>query len=75
MGYIISGVLQVTIGFEEYTLQPGDAVSLDSTTPHRLANTDDTPVHAIWFVPGRDPHDAQRRHAATAAAERGSAVE
>lgn len=74
-GYVISSVLQVTIGFEEYTLQPGDAGSLDSTTPHWLANAGDTPVHAIWFVLGRDPQDAQRRHAATAAAERGSAVE
>jgi transcriptional regulator with XRE-family HTH domain len=60
-GYVISGVLQVTIGFEEYVLQPGDAISLDSTTPHRLANVGDTPVHAIWFVLGRDPQDAQRR--------------
>ena len=60
-GYVLSGSLRVTIGFNEYVLQPGDAVSLDSTTPHRLVNVGDTPVHAIWFVEGRDPHDAQRR--------------
>lgn len=53
-GYVISGTLQVTIGFDDYVLQPGDSVSLDSTTPHRLANVGDTPVHAIWFVLGRD---------------------
>jgi transcriptional regulator with XRE-family HTH domain len=53
-GYVISGTLQVTIGFDEYTLHPGDAVSIDSTTPHRLANAGDEPVHAIWFVEGRD---------------------
>jgi transcriptional regulator with XRE-family HTH domain len=52
-GYVISGILQVTIGFEDYVLQPGDSVSFDSTTPHRLANIGDTPVHAIWFVLGR----------------------
>ncbi len=62
-GYVLSGSLQVTIGFNEYVLQPGDAVSLDSTTPHRLVNVGDTPVHAIWFVEGRDSHDAARREA------------
>ena len=53
-GYVISGVLEVIIGFDRYVLQPGDAVSLDSSIPHRLANIGDTPVHAIWFVLGRD---------------------
>lgn len=53
-GYVLSGTLKVTIGFREYVLEPGDAVSLDSTTPHRLANAGDVPVHAIWFVLGRD---------------------
>jgi transcriptional regulator with XRE-family HTH domain len=53
-GYVISGTLGVTIGFDSYVLEPGDSVSLDSTTPHRLANVGDTPVHAIWFVMGRD---------------------
>jgi transcriptional regulator with XRE-family HTH domain len=53
-GYVISGVLEVIIGFDRYILQPGDSVSLDSSIPHRLANIGDTPVHAIWFVLGRD---------------------
>ena len=53
-GYVLSGALEVTIGFREYVLEPGDAISLDSTTPHRLANAGDVPVHAIWFVLGRD---------------------
>lgn len=53
-GYVLSGTLQVTVGFRTYLLEPGDAVSLDSTTPHRLANVGDTPVHAVWFVLGRD---------------------
>lgn len=60
-GYVMSGTLQVTIGFDEYVLQPGDSVSLDSMTPHRLANVGDTPVHAIWFVLGRDEHDTRGR--------------
>jgi transcriptional regulator with XRE-family HTH domain len=53
-GYVVSGVLQVTIGFEAHVLESGDSVSFDSTTPHRLANIGDTPVHAIWFVLGRN---------------------
>jgi transcriptional regulator with XRE-family HTH domain len=57
-GYVLSGTLQVTVGFREYLLEPGDSLSLESSTPHRLANAGDTPVHAIWFVLGRDPHDA-----------------
>ena len=58
-GYVISGELRVTIGFEEYLLEPGDAISIDSRIPHRLANLGDTPVHAIWFVLGRVPFDAR----------------
>ena len=65
-GYVLSGTLEVTIGFRTYTLEPGDAVSLDSTTPHRLANAGDVPVHAIWFVLGRDSTDAHLRSVASA---------
>jgi hypothetical protein len=45
-------------------------VSLDSTTPHRLANAGDVPVHAIWFVLGRDASDADRRLADAHGSER-----
>jgi transcriptional regulator with XRE-family HTH domain len=53
-GYVISGTLEVVIGFDRHVLEAGDAVSLDSRIPHRLANIGDTPVHAIWYVMGRD---------------------
>ena len=56
-GYVIGGILQVTIGFDEYVLGPGDAISFDSSVPHRLANAGDEPVHGIWFVLGRQPFD------------------
>ena len=52
-GYILSGTLGVTVGFEEYVLRPGDAIALDSTSPHRLFTLGTEPVHAIWFVLGR----------------------
>jgi len=57
-GYVLSGTLGVTIGFDDYILKPGDAIALESTTPHRLYNTGSEPVHAIWFVLGRRPVDA-----------------
>jgi transcriptional regulator with XRE-family HTH domain len=52
-GHVLSGTLQVTVGFEDHLLGPGDSISFDSTTPHRLATVGDTPVEAIWFVVGR----------------------
>ena len=58
-GYVLSGRLQVRIGFEEYVLEPGDAISINSSIPHRLATIGDQPVEAIWFVLGRLQFDAQ----------------
>jgi transcriptional regulator with XRE-family HTH domain len=52
-GYVLSGHLTVTIGFDEHELGPGDAISIDSTMPHRMHNRGDVPVHGIWFVLGR----------------------
>lgn len=52
-GYVLSGTLGVTIGFEEHVLGPGDSISIDSTLPHRLFNRGTVPVHAVWFVLGR----------------------
>lgn len=53
-GYVMSGTLGIQIGFHEYELGPGDSIAFDSTRPHRLFNKGDVPVHAIWFVVGRD---------------------
>ena len=52
-GYIVSGTLDIQIGFERHRLEPGDSIAFDSTVPHRLFNEGDDPVHAIWFVVGR----------------------
>lgn len=52
-GFVISGTLGVTIGFEDHVLEPGDSISIDSTMPHRLYNRGTVPVHGIWFVLGR----------------------
>jgi transcriptional regulator with XRE-family HTH domain len=58
-GLILSGTLEVTVGFDHYVLGPGDSISFDSTVPHHLANRGDEPVHGVWVVVGRQ--DDSRR--------------
>jgi len=53
-GYVISGLLEISLGFDTYRIGPGDAISFDSSTPHRLSNVGNIPVEAIWFVHGRN---------------------
>src|SRR5262245_30119083 len=52
-GYVISGRLGVQISFDRYDLGPGDSISFDSSSPHRLWTLGGLPVEAIWFVVGR----------------------
>lgn len=49
-GYVLRGELILTLGFDEHRLQPGDAVSFDSTTPHGYRNDGPEPAVGIWFV-------------------------
>ncbi|MFG2269283.1 helix-turn-helix domain-containing protein [Streptomyces chartreusis] len=49
-GCLTSGELVLTLGFDEYTLRPGDAVCFESTTPHRYRNDGDVPAVGTWFV-------------------------
>ncbi len=60
-GYVTQGTLGIQIGFTEYELQPGDSIAFDSTTPHRLFNKGDVPVHAVWFVVGRESITGQTK--------------
>ncbi len=52
-GFVISGRLGVTVGFNDYFVGPGGSISFDSTVPHRLWNAGDEPVRAVWTVVGR----------------------
>jgi transcriptional regulator with XRE-family HTH domain len=52
-GLVLSGRLEVTVGFERTVLEPGDSISFDSTTPHRLRNVGGEPVTGVWVVVGR----------------------
>ncbi len=52
-GYVVAGRLGVRVGFDEYELGPGMAISFDSSAPHRLWAIGDQPAEAIWVVVGR----------------------
>jgi transcriptional regulator with XRE-family HTH domain/mannose-6-phosphate isomerase-like protein (cupin superfamily) len=53
-GYLLSGELEITVGFEVFTLRAGEALGFDSAVPHLLSNRTDIPARGIWFV--RHPH-------------------
>ncbi len=52
-GLVLSGALEVTVGFDTYELGPGDSICFDSTVPHCLRTIGSEPVHGVWFVVGR----------------------
>jgi transcriptional regulator with XRE-family HTH domain len=52
-GYVLEGRLGVTVGFDTYELEVGDAIAFASTMPHRLFNAGDAVARAVWFVLGR----------------------
>jgi transcriptional regulator with XRE-family HTH domain len=49
-GYVISGALTLTLGFDTHCLVTGDAVSFDSSTPHAYRNESTEPAVGVWFV-------------------------
>ena len=56
-GLVLSGRLQVDVGFDKYLLEPGFSVAFDSSIPHRVLNVGDQPAVAIWLTIGRShPH-------------------
>lgn len=65
-GVVLSGKLDVVVGFETYTLGVGDSISFSSDEPHVLANRGSEPATAIWFVVGRRTSDPRGRSFADA---------
>ena len=47
---LLTGTLDVQVGFDIHHLEPGDSIALDSTIPHRLWNPGDVPARAVWLV-------------------------
>lgn len=50
---VLEGTLSVEVGFETYTLDPGDSMAFDSMIPHRFWNEGPVTVRAVWFVMDR----------------------
>ncbi len=57
-GYVVNGRLGVRVGFDEYELEPGMAISFDASAPHRLWTIGDEPAEVLWVVVGRQ-HDSR----------------
>lgn len=59
-GVVVSGILTVTVNFDDHLLWPGDSIAFPSTSPHRLWNAGGEPVRPIWVPPPgcgiRSPH-------------------
>jgi transcriptional regulator with XRE-family HTH domain len=53
-GMVLQGELILTLGFDEIHLRAGDAISFESTTPHRYRNDGTEPAVGIWFVMERE---------------------
>jgi transcriptional regulator with XRE-family HTH domain len=49
-GYLLKGSLVLTLGFDEYRINAGDAVSFESATPHAYRNDGLKSAVGVWFV-------------------------
>lgn len=49
-GYLLEGELEVTSGFEVFTVRAGEAIGMDSSVPHLLKNRGTVPARGIWCV-------------------------
>lgn len=49
-GYLLSGTLEITFGFDTYPLHAGQSMSLDPAVPHLLTNPGSVPARGIWVV-------------------------
>jgi len=49
-GVILSGKGELLYGTETYSLKEGDSLTFSSAVPHRLINTGDQPLKAVWII-------------------------
>ena len=66
MVLVMSGCLEITIGFERYRLEPGDSIDFPSSMPHRYVNPGTETARAVTVIlydcptgPGQAPPDAR----------------
>jgi DNA-binding XRE family transcriptional regulator/quercetin dioxygenase-like cupin family protein len=68
MVLVMSGCLEITIGFERYLLEPGDSIDFPSSMPHRYVNPAAETARAVTVIlydcpgdAGQAPPDARTR--------------
>jgi DNA-binding XRE family transcriptional regulator/quercetin dioxygenase-like cupin family protein len=68
MVLVMSGCLEITIGFERYLLEPGDSIDFPSSMPHRYVNPSTQTARAVTVIlydcpsgAGQAPPDARPR--------------
>jgi quercetin dioxygenase-like cupin family protein len=47
---LISGELELNLGFDKHVLAAGDSVCFESTKPHGYRNDGAVPAVGVWFV-------------------------
>ncbi len=60
MVLVMSGCLEISVGFERYRLRPGDSIDFPSSLPHRYANPWDETARAVTVIFYDCPGDAGR---------------
>ena len=53
-GLVVSGELNVQVGFGQAVLGPGDSIAFDSSVPHRFWNASGQETRCVWFVLNED---------------------
>jgi mannose-6-phosphate isomerase-like protein (cupin superfamily) len=62
MVLVMTGALDITIGFDTYHLEPGDSIDFPSSMPHRYLNPGTHTTRAVSVIlydcpaPGASPH-------------------
>jgi mannose-6-phosphate isomerase-like protein (cupin superfamily) len=60
MVLVMSGRLDITVGFEHYRLEPGDSMQFPSSMPHRYANPTEETTRAVTGILYDCPDDAPK---------------
>src|SRR5579859_2155343 len=50
MVLVMSGCLEITVGFESYRLEPGDSIDFPSSMPHRYVNPSTETARAVTVI-------------------------
>ena len=51
--HVLTGQIDIQVGFARQCLRAGDSLHFDSSIPHRVSNSSDQDCVMIWFVLGR----------------------